>query len=162
MGAGVGFYFWGQSKKLARVTLNHFSPFDFAPWFPVMSEKLLINLEKTASFLYPLGYTFIISRVGKDDQSGGQHDVFAFGEVRAIDVNILLDGQPLTKAELRTVYELIRGLGIWSGLGVYPNWNRAGMHLDVREDRTPQNPATWGDVGYGGDHQYTSVSVALV
>ena len=156
-------YGLGWGKKLSAVQLEYFSPAQFGPWFPFMSVKLLQAADKMASVLSAdFGYTFMVSRVGEDrDGSTSQHNVLQWGEVRALDVTVLLNGRELTKPELSTLYSRIRALRLFSGIGVYPNWNTPGVHVDVREDRTVQNPATWGDAGVGVAHNYVAVETAL-
>lgn len=152
--------FWG--KKASEVELLYFTQADFFPWFPAMSGELIIRVDAMALLLTDYGYTFQINRIGLESEgSNSQHNVTKWGEVRAIDIGVLLNGKRLTKPELKLFYDRVIALELFSGVGVYPLWNTPGVHLDVREDRTPQSPATWGDVGVGSKHVYVGALQAL-
>lgn len=50
----------------------------------------------------------------------------------------------------------------FTGIGIYPQWKlngirRCGMHLDVRDNQAPGNPATWGYV----DGKFVSINKAF-
>lgn len=69
--------------------------------------------------------------------------------------DVMVEGIPLTDA-----YEIARGLKLFSGVGVYPDWGPApGLHLDVRPDRTPDNPATWAGMKLADGSQSTAFPV---
>lgn len=45
-----------------------------------------------------------------------------------------------------SIWNLARGAGLFSGLGIYLNdKNVVSFHFDARTDRTPEKPALWGD-----------------
>lgn len=50
----------------------------------------------------------------------------------------------------------------FTGVGLYPDWKpRPGMHLDVRPDRTPTNPATWAGIRNDEGYQvYVGINAA--
>lgn len=54
---------------------------------------------------------------------------------RAVDIHI--DG--LDEIEQYLIAERFS----WRGIGLYPDWNSPGLHLDTRED----DPARWGRIG---------------
>lgn len=155
-------YAGGWGKKMIQVNIAHFNAHQFGVWFPLMSKRLIEAVDKMAETLAPMGYTFTLSRIGlKSEDSTSQHNVTKWGEVRAVDLNVLLHGRKLTKSELAFLFGKIVELRLFSGIGVYPNWNTPGVHLDVREDRTVTSPAQWGDAGKGVNHDYVSVAKAL-
>lgn len=139
--------------------LDHFSPYEFRDWWPLMSPKLLVNLD---AFRETLGQRVRISKangaLGRHmGMSRSQHNVDKWGEVRAVDI-MLPDTDDLVAA-----YDLALTLELFSGVGVYPEWKPYhGLHLDVRSNRKPQSPATWGMLKDEFGNQYmTSVNKAL-
>jgi hypothetical protein len=156
-------YGLGWFKKVEETDLVYFNAIDFGPWFPVMSPRLVNNVDKMAMMLAPLGYSFKVSRAGlKSEDSLSQHNVTEWGEVRALDLNVRLNGLKLDKDDLLSLYSRVSLMRLFTGIGVYPNWNTPGIHVDVREDRTVNAPATWGDIGTGSAHNYVTVMGALV
>ena len=162
-------YALGWAKKMTDVKLYYFSAAQYGVWFPFMSKTLIERVDALGVALRSMGYSLEISRVASDDpESKSQHNPVYWGEVRAIDLKVLLHGRVLNKAQLRQLYDRIRSLRLFTGIGVYPNWDTPGVHVDVREGRTVDAPATWGDVGTYDvaagrwNHNYVSVESAVV
>jgi len=100
-------------------------------------------------------------RLGPDASS--QHNVDRWGEVRAIDVLPRWGAQDHRQAT-ETLHKAME-VGVecgFTGVGVYPHWRpRPGLHVDVRQDRQPGDPATWGAVLKDGRQFYVGVDEAL-
>ncbi|MCG8392747.1 MAG: hypothetical protein MI745_06660 [Pseudomonadales bacterium] len=156
--------------KRDQLPLEHFSASEFGPYWPLMNVELLLKLD---AFRKALGYPVAISSapgaIGRPIIGGGQaesgaekswHNYALHGEIMAIDVHPLPPDGPSAQ-ERRRWYEIAKQVG-FTGIGIYPDWNRPGMHLDVRTDRTPANPATWAGVYRGGKQVYVSISEAFV
>lgn len=123
------------------VNLEHFSPAEFGVWWPRMDVDLLRALDAYRDALgAPLEISPATGALGRalGDGNASQHNVARWGEVRAADV-LVPEGMTLRQA-----YEIARGLELFSGIGVYPDWYpRPGLHLDTRRDRSPSDPALW-------------------
>ena len=102
----------------------------YFPWLPV---GLLSGLDQ---FRAELGKPVIVSPAdGSIWRLDPDSEHFYF---RAIDI-MLPEGPTLQEA-----YNVARGLGVFSGIGVYPDWMPfPGMHLDIRPERNPEYPALW-------------------
>lgn len=119
--------------------IRNFQPSEFREWAGLMSRDLLQRLDRFRDYI---GVPVIVSpddggigrRLGPDDTS--QHNVDRYGEVRAVDV---VFGADVTADQ---IYAAARRAG-FTGIGVYPDGWRIRAHLDVRQDRTASNPATW-------------------
>lgn len=119
-------------------------------WMDNCSPELLVKLDL---FRHHTG-KFIISphpkAIGRRDDTTSQHNYNKWGEVRAIDGFPALDHKVWAFTVEYTVSNLIfiaESCG-FTGIGIYPQWQlygetRIGMHLDVRQDRKPGEPATW-------------------
>jgi hypothetical protein len=131
-------------------------------WSLMMSHRLLICLD---ILRHRWGKTISISaadgaigrRMGGQDLS--QHNVDVWGEVRAVDV---MPAGIVTDADAYAFYVLAVECG-FTGIGFYPSWQpNPGFHLDVRQDRHPGSPATWGGVlGDEGKQVWVSLNQAL-
>jgi len=82
------------------------------------------------------------------------------GEIMAVDIHPLPPGGADAEERQRW-YQLAKQVG-FTGIGIYPDWNRPGMHLDVRTDRQPGRPATWAGVYRGGKQIYTNINEGFV
>jgi len=112
----------------------------------MIDTRLLVLLD---TFRAMLGQPVVISpapgAVGRRDgpTGGSQHNIDRWGEVRAVDI---LLPEIKTVAEATNMARLAVAVG-FTGVGFYPDWNpRAGLHLDVRRDKYPGDPALWGGV----------------
>ena len=153
-----------------NLALRYFSASEFGAYWPLMNVELLAKLD---AFRQALGYPVAISQapgaIGRPIIGGGQaesgaekswHNYALHGEIMAIDVHPLPPGGA-TADERQRWYNVAKQVG-FTGIGIYPDWNRPGMHLDVRTDRTASNPATWAGVSRGGKQIYTDISGAFV
>lgn len=131
--------------------LRYFEPSEFGPWWPQMSRDLLFKLDE---FRHRWGAPVIISpaegSLGRHQGHAGesQHNVDAWGQVRAVDVFPKVSGRYITKAaERRRAYEIAREVG-FTGIGLYTDTTPGNMlHVDVRGGN---RVATWSRVG--GDY----------
>jgi hypothetical protein len=133
---------------------------DGVQWWQQMSPRLLIMLDV---FRFQWGRPVNISghkrAVGRHMKDGlSQHNVDKWGEVRAIDV------QPAgmtTRDEAERALAIAESLG-FTGFGLYPHWSGGpGLHLDVRHDRDPGYPTTWGAVLGASGQMFVSLRDAL-
>ena len=158
-----GFYMLKLKSKNREKELNlkHFTPSEFGAWWLLMSKKQLLTLDK---FREALGKPIIISpakgSLGRYLGSGesSQHNVSKWGEVRASDI---MFPWMTTKEELRHAVEVAKRVG-FTGIGAYPHWKPyMGLHVDVREDRQPGNPALWSAIVVAGNQKYVGLDVAF-
>jgi len=164
---GLAFYGFKYQQKSGDNPMNYFSPSEFGAWFPMMNPELLKKIDALRG---AWGDTIVISpamgSIGRTYPPGhsnydSQHNVTKWGEVRAIDIMPLIstiDGKrSLDSFELRMVYNMAKDIG-FTGIGVYPDWNpHAGLHVDVRADRTAGNPATWSGIKTAKGQKYFGV-----
>lgn len=146
------------AAQSASIKLKHFEPKEFGFWWPLMNPKLLYALD---AFREKLGHPIMISPahgalgryMGKEE--GSQHNVTKWGQVNAVDV--MPKGVYLDEA-----YLVAKNLNKFTGIGVYPDWlPLPGLHLDVRSDRTPMNPATWSGLKTANGQKYFAVEEAF-
>lgn len=148
-------------RTVTRPSLKYFSAQEFGVWFPLMSAELLIKLD---AFRHAWGAPVEISPaeggIGREDESNSQHNVSAWGEVRAIDV---MPRGMSTEAERRRAVAIAKEVG-FTGIGIYPDWKpRAGLHLDVRKPQSPGHVATWSGIkNHNGKQVYASLERGLV
>lgn len=123
--------------------MKHFTPKEFNGWFDKLSPELKIRLDVLRGVL---GVPIILSKsdaamgrhLGKDNLS--QHNVDKWGEVRAVD------GYVPDDVNIKDFYDTCVSVG-FTGIGLYKGWShKYGFHVDVREDRKPKMPATWGGI----------------
>lgn len=124
--------------------MRHFKPHEFREWWPYIAPKLKNVLD---NFREEWGAPVIISPhpdgLGRyAGESMSQHNVDMWREVRAADVF----PQGLTEDDFPRAFDCARSAGA-SGIGFYPGTHPGPMmHLDVRQDRTPEDPATWSRI----------------
>lgn len=130
-------------------------------WWPNMSLRLLVCLDV---FRQRWGKACRISPVpgalgrnqGRDSRS--QHNVDRWGEVRAADI---FPTGLRTAADAKHAIRCATEAG-FTGVGVYPHWQpHPGLHLDVRTDELPGDPATWGRITDGSEQVYVAHTIAL-
>jgi hypothetical protein len=147
----AGFYALAWLYKGAQVSLSYLKQTDFRQWWPAMNTELVALVDELGRRVDEAGGELRISpadgalgrKLGPNDDS--QHNVTKWGEVRAADVMI-------TGIDLQDAYDLAREVG-FTGVGVYPDWDPdPGLHVDVREDASPDDPAQWAglDTENGG------------
>lgn len=153
--------YWRRDEFI--LTENNGSQTD---WWPFMSVRLLVLLD-TFRFIY--GVPCRISphpralgrRLGDGpDDSFSQHNIDRWGEIRAADV---LPQGMTTVGHARKAVSIAHEIGI-TGVGIYPHWKPTpGVHLDVRGDEAPGDPALWGGVNDDeGNQVYVALDRALV
>ncbi|GAA6154483.1 hypothetical protein [Pseudoteredinibacter isoporae] len=125
-------------KSMNKPTLKYFKPSEFGVWYPLMSNDLLLKLDK---FREAWGGPVIVSSadgaVGRrDDHSRSQHNVNVWGEVRAVDIFPKVGGRYIeTSEELERAFDIAKAVG-FSGIGVYTDTSPGHMlHVDVRSTR---------------------------
>ena len=142
---------------------NYFHEDEFQGWYDRLDPKLLPKLN---AFRERWGAPVLISQargaVGRKlgVNSNSQHNYDKWGMVRAVD--IMPKGEN-TAANRRRAFEIAKEVG-FTGIGIYPKWNpQWGIHVDVRVDKEPGNPATWSAFpsGPGGKQEYFGVDKAL-
>jgi len=118
----------------------YFDADEFHGWYPKMSKKLLIKLDFLRDFLgAAVALSNIPGGIGRNAKgSYSQHNVDRWGEVRAVDGYI---PEHISYAQF---YEVAKRAG-FTGIGLYTGWpsGRRGFHVDVRDDRNTDYPATW-------------------
>lgn len=149
-----------SNPQLLPECLMHFATHEFVrgeeEWWSRTSPRLLVLLDL---FREHWSAPVVISphhrAIGRHDGTS-QHNVERWGEVRAVD--IMPDGLDDRRHEAVT---LARRVG-FTGIGLYPDWQpSAGLHLDVRIDRVPGNPAMWGGVRRDGRQVLVSIEDAM-
>lgn len=138
--------------RTSTVELKHYSPAEFGFWWPFMNRDLLAKLDR---FRELWGDEVVINkpntgglgRVGAK-HNGSQHYAgpskkAIAGEVRAADIT----PKGINNAQdMQRAYEIAHQVG-FTGIGLYPgkaaNWSRPGLHVDVRGNRHPHDPAVW-------------------
>lgn len=133
---------------------------DNTQWLPMMPADLLVKLDVLRTMwmkpIYVSGHQKAIGRRAGDSQS--YHNIDRWGRVLAIDVqpDVVED-----RGAAHAFYLLARDIG-FTGIGFYPHWNPTpGFHLDVRRERRPGDPATWGFVLRDGDNLQVGMRDAM-
>jgi hypothetical protein len=140
-------------KMIVVVGLKHFKMSEFRGEWVFLASGLLVKLD---AFADALGKPVMVSpakgsmiRWFGQAEAGVKYDQHWFGT--AIDV-MLPDGP-----DLQTAFGVAERIG-FTGIGVYPDWHPyPGMHLDIRHDREPLNPATWAGILENGKQVYVQV-----
>lgn len=144
----IAAYALAYGAKRMSFNLRYFTAAEFGSSLPLLSKDLLSKLDE---FRDRLGSRVLISPAPGSllRPAGSQESQHFYG--RAADVMI-------PDVDLRTAFEVARGVG-FTGIGVYPDWKPyKGLHLDVRPDRKPGAPALWAGLrGADGKQFYTSV-----
>jgi hypothetical protein len=145
-------------KIKGKPKLKHFAPSEFGIWYPLMSNDLLIKLDKFRELMgSPVIVTSANGGIGRHDSETGtsQHNVDAWGEVRAVDVFPTINGEYITTASQRSIVLKYAKLAGFTGIGLYTDTQPANMlHVDVRET---QAVALWSRV----DGQYFPINKAF-
>lgn len=142
--------------------LKHFLPSEFQGQYDLVDVRVLLQLDQfREEWGQPVRISPADGAVARHDGQGGksQHNVDRWGKTRAIDI---MPSGLVTRDDYERAIDLARAVG-FTGIGVYPHWRpRPGLHLDVRDDRTPANPALWGAVrNEQGRQVYVAAAVAL-
>lgn len=158
-----------KSAPRDSLPLQYFGASEFGAYWPLMSVELLQKLDTFRGLLgYPVAISQVPGAIGRPIIGGGQvesgaekswHNYALHGEIMAVDVHPLPPGGA-NADERRRWFTLAKQAG-FTGIGIYPDWNRAGMHLDVRTDRTPADPATWAGVSRNGKQVYVGITEGI-
>lgn len=103
--------------------VEYFKPSEFS--HPEKMNRFLVY--RLDEFRKQIGHPIIIHSDYREGDKGYH------GSGDAVDVHI--KGIPLIYA-----YILAERSGYFNGIGIYPNWNNQGLHLDIRSGK----PARWG------------------
>lgn len=147
------------------IKLYYFSETEFTRggrnWYPAMDPRLLVLLDV---FRFRWGRRVAISAhpaaLGRDLPLTelSDHNVTLHKAVLAADV--IPEGCS-SRADLQRALSLATELGFTS-IGIYPDWRPSpGLHLGVRRERRPGDPAVWGAIASDDGQQYVTVSEAL-
>jgi hypothetical protein len=140
--------------------LHYFKASEFGDWWGLMDYGLLVRLDVLRhQWGNPIRISQAEGAIGRHDDSESQHNVDRWGTVRAVDIypGGILDGSDAERFVLAAT-----DVG-FTGIGLYPSWSGGvGFHVDVRTDREPGYPATWGGVPNPmGQQKYVSLNDAL-
>lgn len=158
IGMGFGaFYAAAYALKTARVKLKYFTPDEFGAWWPLIDDRLLYGLDAFREAIgVPIQISPVSGAIGRISASAKHSQHFAVNGVSAIDILI-----PDT-VNLESAYDIARSLGIFTGIGAYPHWLPShGLHLDVRDDKTIDDPALWSGLKIDGEQVYRSIDEAF-
>lgn len=155
IGSGVGIaalYAAAYALRSGTIELDHFTPGEFGAWWPLLDTGLLLKLD---AFREDLGSRVIISpakgAMGRLSDEASQH--FPRPMIKAIDVMT-------PDADMWSVYKAARRIG-FHGIGLYPHWKPYhGAHLDVRADRSEENPALWSAIKTAKGQEYVEIERA--
>jgi len=138
-----------KTAKRAALGLRYFTAEEFGVYYPLMSLELL---EKLDEFRHEWGGPVEISPahggIGREDESShSQHNILRWGEVRAVDVfPRTIDGYMSSRVDRQRALYIAKKVG-FTGIGIYTDTQPGNLlHLDVRQDRTEGDPATWSRV----------------
>lgn len=126
-------------------------------WRPNMPATLLTSLASFGAAVAAAGGRAYVSphpeALGRTSgPTDSQHYAGATGAGRLHAADVMVEG-----ISLQAAYSIARGLGRFSGIGVYPEWRpHPGLHLDVRPERDPIAPALWARLG----GQYLGIEAA--
>lgn len=109
-------------NNLRWCDIKHFKPSEFNE--PNKMDFYLIN--RLDQFREMCGKPIIIHSSYRENDSGYH------GSGEAVDIHV-------KDMNVFDAFLLAEKSGLFNGIGVYPNWNNPGLHLDIR-----QKPARWG------------------
>ncbi|MEE4109534.1 MAG: hypothetical protein V2I24_09315 [Halieaceae bacterium] len=142
-------------------TPSYFHEEEFRGWARLLDPVLLVRLDAfRGAWGKPVTISPVDGAIGREDDSGSQHNFSRWKMVRAVDV---LPGGIKTQWDLERAQKVAIGAG-FTGVGVYPHWRPTpGLHLDVRRSNAPGAPALWGGIRPDRDQpqQLVSAEAAL-
>ncbi len=109
-------------------SVKYFKPAEFFGDHEKMDAMLIYSLDELRKFA---GRPIVINSAYRSGDPG------THGQGVAVDIAIL--GLPLLGQFL-----LAERTRLFSGIGLYPYWNRPGLHLDTRQLKRGQHGARWG------------------
>ena len=120
-----------KSNDLLWRTIKHFKPEEFNYPDEFINNGGFVLLQKLDEFREFVGKPIIIH---SDFRPGdkGQH-----GKARAVDIHI--KGMHVIDQFL-----CAEKSGLFTGIGIYPNWNNPGLHLDIRILKEGEAYHSWG------------------
>lgn len=147
-------YVAAYAYRVNELRLKYFSPAEFGAWFPLMNSDLLSKLDQFRGYMrVPVLISPATGAMGRFSRQESQHFPQPF--VNAIDVMI-------PGATMSQILDGARVIG-FHGIGLYPDWRpHHGVHLDMRADRTAENPALWSAIKTANGQQYVEIERALV
>lgn len=153
----------GTGTRRDSMNLQHFTPDEFRQWWPEMNQELLQKLDAfREAWGHPVRISPAEGSLGRHDGEFGtsQHNVDAWGEVRAADVFPMVPAGAsgyrylVNEEERRRAYETARAVG-FTGIGLYTDTSPGNMlHVDVRPTA---EVATWSRV----NGQYLGIGQVL-
>ena len=146
---GAGYVIAG----LAQPKLKNFSAGEFGLFYPLIEDDLLYKLDELREqWGRAINISPVEGAVGRVDEHDSEHNIIKnLGVTRAVDVfPVGSTGGSMTQDEAEQFVALSRAVG-FTGIGVYTDTiykNRPWImvHLDVRINRTMENPALWSRV----------------
>jgi len=144
---------------MIELKLYRFKPQEFirggVDWFYQINPRLLVILDLFAiHWVHSVEISPANGAVGRMSSSGSQHSM-SRGDIRAVDV--LPDGIHNREDAMRC-HQTAVDVG-FTGIGFAPLWKpKPGFHLDVRHERYPGQPVTWG---YGRDSIGRQIEISL-
>ena len=126
--------FYGGYRKVKNemLDLKYFSRSEFGVWWPLMSQDLLLKLDKfREKWGKPVRVSPHPDAIGREGEgSNSMHNVLKWGEVRAVDV--FPEGLD-TIGDRQRALEIARSVGL-TGIGLYTDTSPSNMmHLDNRD-----------------------------
>lgn len=130
------------TRTATRPEMKHFTASEFGLWWPLMNAELLTKLDAfrerwSAPVRISPAEGGIGRHNGSDDES--QHNVDAWGEVRAVDVFPMIETRPgeyrymSTREDRQRAYDTARNVG-FTGIGLYTDTQPGDMlHVDTRK-----------------------------
>ena len=120
-----------KSNNLLWSTIKHFKPEEFNYPDEFINNGGFVLLQKLDEFREFVGKPIIIH---SDFRPGdkGQH-----GKARAVDIHV--KGMHVIDQFL-----CAEKSGLFTGIGIYPNWNNPGLHLDIRILKEGEAYHRWG------------------
>lgn len=118
--------------------MEYFGKEEFHGFYDKLSTSLKIRLDFLRLIIDECVYlSNIPGGIGRTT-GNSQHNYEWLGEIRAVDGYIPDD------VSFKEFYDAAIKAG-FSGIGFYTGWasGRRGFHLDVREDRSSDDPALW-------------------
>ena len=129
-------------------TLHYMSPAEYntagTNWAPHLDAALAVRQDVVRHIIgRPLYNSPVDGAVGRHagQSDKSQHNVDYYGSVRAAD--FFVPGAPAAEVVTAMMQAGFTGIGVYPG-GLWKGEQETRYHGDVRSDRSPSDPATWG------------------
>ena len=138
--------------------LTYFKPEEFGGWYDDLDDDLLSKLDQLREeWGSPIHISPAAGAVGRDNDSGSQHNARPDGVVRAVD--IFPEG--LNAEEAREFVAMATNIG-FTGIALYSDTQYQGApqmmaHVDTRPSREENDPALWSRI----DKEYRPITDVL-